>query len=163
MSEVVNASPTVGPAAQTASLDCRPILERKGADIWSHAAACNELCKSLQRLQHLVRAGYNVWYDKGIPGGSEWDAVLEQKLTGCFLVLLFVSQASIESKYVRREAKFADALKKPILSVKLEQANLTHGMGMLLTQYQMLSSSASDFHWQLGKAIQFLATRATTP
>lgn len=112
-------------------------------------------------LHDLTKKGYNVWYDRGIPGGTEWDAVIEQKLMGCSLVLLFVSQSAISSKYVRREAKFADILNKPIVSVKLEEAKLTYGMGMLLTQYQMISRKAGDFDLQLQRAIQHVLTAAT--
>ncbi len=107
-------------------------------------------------MESLIAAGCHLWYDRGIPGGAEWDALLEQKLKRCQLVLLFVSQSAIQSKYVRREVKFADALDKPILSVKLEEAQLTHGMNMLLTQYQMLDRALADFHEQLQKAIRYI-------
>jgi TIR domain len=107
-------------------------------------------------LKYLYQRGINFWYDKGIPGGSEWDATLEQKLQQCSLVLLFVSSASIKSKYVRREAKYADVVDKPLLSIRLEDAVLAHGMEMLLTQYQMLDAKAPDFEIQLDWAIQNL-------
>lgn|GEM_PF-4129618 len=107
-------------------------------------------------MESLTAAGCNVWYDRGIPGGVEWDAMIEEKLTRCQLVLLFVSQLAVESKYVRREVKFADSLNKPILSVKLEEPRLTHGMNMLLTHYQMLDRAVADFHEQLQKAIRLL-------
>jgi len=107
-------------------------------------------------LNRLSQRGINVWYDKGIRGGQEWDATLEQKLRQCRFVLLFVSSASINSKYVRREAKYADVVDKPLLSIKLEDAALTHGMEMLLTQYQMLDARASDFEIQLDQAIRSL-------
>lgn len=111
-------------------------------------------------LHYITKKGYNVWYDKGIQGGTEWDAVIEKKLMGCSLVLLFVSKSAINSKYVRREAKFADILNKPIVSVKLEEANLTYGMGMLLTQYQMINRKAGDFEIQLQRAIDHVLTAA---
>jgi hypothetical protein len=107
-------------------------------------------------IHRLIRCGCNVWYDRGIPGGAEWDALIEEKLAQCQMVLLFVSQLAIRSKYVRREVKFADALGKPIISVKLEDAILEHGMNMLLTQYQMIDKMASDFDPQLDKAIQYI-------
>lgn len=113
-------------------------------------------------LRRLVRDGHNVWYDKGIPGGSEWDAQIEERLTACRLVLLFVSQAAVRSKYVRREVKFADMLDKPLLSVKLEEAALGDGMNMLLTQYQMVDAAAADFDPQLRRAIHYLAGRGAT-
>lgn len=115
-----------------------------------------DIARIVPIMDSLIAAGCHLWYDRGIPGGAEWDALLEQKLKRCQLVLLFVSQSAIQSKYVRREVKFADALDKPILSVKLEEAQLTHGMNMLLTQYQMLDRALSDFHTQLQTAIQYI-------
>ncbi len=105
-------------------------------------------------LERLAREGYKLWYDRGIPGGTEWDTCLEEKIAACACVLLFISPSSISSKYVRREAKFADTLGKPIISVILEEANLSHGMRMLLTQYQMLNTAAADFEYQLFRALQ---------
>lgn len=51
MSESVNASPTASLTAQTVPLDCQPILERKGFDLWSRAArVSNDLYEALQRI-----------------------------------------------------------------------------------------------------------------
>jgi hypothetical protein len=50
MSEAVNVSPA-GLTPPRVTLDCQPILERKGFDLWSRAArVCNELYESLQRI-----------------------------------------------------------------------------------------------------------------
>lgn len=108
-------------------------------------------------LQQMLALGFNLWYDRGIPGGSEWDATLEERITHCQFVLLFVSESAINSKYVRREVKFADALNKPILSIVLEDTRLSGGMNMLLTQYQMLNGGAPDFNRQLRDAAEFIS------
>jgi hypothetical protein len=71
-------------------------------------------------------------------------------------VLLFASRAAIESKYVRREVKFADALDTPIVTVLLEEASLSYGLRMLLTQYQMIDARATDFPTQLARALSAL-------
>ncbi len=111
-------------------------------------------------LHQMIALGFNLWYDRGIPGGSEWDATLEERITHCHFVLLFVSESAINSKYVRREVKFADALNKPILSVVLEETRLSGGMNMLLTQYQMLNGGSPDFERQLRDAAQFITRLA---
>jgi hypothetical protein len=72
----------------------------------------------------------------------------------CSALLLFLSQAAVDSKYVRREARFADSLGKPIISVRLEATRLRHGMGLLLSHYQMLSQSTQGFLTQLGQALK---------
>jgi hypothetical protein len=97
-----------------------------------------------------------VWYDRGIPGGAEWDDVIEQQLSRSRVVLVCASQAAIASKYVRREVKFADALDVPILPVLLEDIVPVHGMAMLLAQYQMLDSRAADFPVRLRSSLAHL-------
>ena len=101
----------------------------------------------LHRIKSLVAqlsaSGCQMWYDKGIPGGAEWDAVIEERLRRSAVLLLFVSSNAVQSKFVRREVKYADSLNKPIVSVLVEDGvELKHGFGMLLTQYQMLSAGA---------------------
>ena len=100
--------------------------------------------------------GYRIWYDKGIPGGAEWDALIEDKLKRCAMLLFCISPNSAESKYCRREVKYVDQLNKPILSLQLEPARLGHGLEMLLTQYQIIDTGAPDFAEQLERALRFL-------
>ena len=108
-------------------------------------------------LRRVVGHGMPVWFDRGIPGGKEWDEVIEERLSRCKLIVLFASSAAIESKYVRREVKFADALNIPIVTVILEETTLAHGLRMLLTQYQMIDARAADFPMQLARALDALA------
>jgi hypothetical protein len=108
-------------------------------------------------LRLVQELGVPVWYDRGIPGGAEWDEVIEDHVSRARFVMLFASDAAVASKYVRREVKYADALDRPILSVLLEDAALGHGLRMLLTQYQMLDARAHDFAVQLKDAVAHLA------
>lgn len=82
--------------------------------------------------------------------------MIEDRLANSRFVLLFTSRAAIESKYVRREVKFADALDVQVLAILLEDATLAHGMRMLLTQYQMIDTRAADFPSQLRRAVAYL-------
>ena len=106
----------------------------------------------------MADAGISIWYDRGIPGGAEWDAVIEERLLSCRCVLLFASTAAVDSKYVRREVKFADALDTPVLSVLLEDTTFRHGMQMLLTQYQMLDARSPDFDTRLRQSLAQLTS-----
>ncbi|NJM39211.1 MAG: toll/interleukin-1 receptor domain-containing protein [Akkermansiaceae bacterium] len=108
-------------------------------------------------LLDLINNGVRIWYDKGILGGSEWDAKLEEKINHCRAVLLFVTPAAIASKYVRREVKYADALGKTIVSVILKETAPTHGMAMLLSQYQVLNLDEQDFNRRLMTSIRALS------
>jgi hypothetical protein len=113
--------------------------------------------RDLARVVPLIRAvqqlGVPVWYDRGIPGGAEWDEVIEDRVRRARFLIVCASQAAVESRYVRREVKFADALEVPILPVLLERVDFAHGMGMLLTQYQMLDTRAGDFADRLRSAV----------
>ena len=48
----------------------------------------------IRRLQTL---GLPVWYDRGIPGGAEWDEIIEDRLKRAPLVVLCASQAAMDS------------------------------------------------------------------
>lgn len=108
-------------------------------------------------MLHLQGCGYKLWYDRGIRGGDDWTAILEERLTSCCALLLFLSQAAIDSKHVRREVLFADSIDKRIISVRLETTRLRYGMGLLLPRYQMLDQSAEDFLEQLARALNHVS------
>lgn len=113
--------------------------------------------RDLERVAAIMRLlepqGWRLWYDRGIPGGEDWNAMLEDRLRGCAGVVMFVSQAAVDSRWVRREVQFADGLDKPIVAVELEPAELRHGLGLLLGQYQRLSAGSADLAERLGEAL----------
>jgi hypothetical protein len=104
-------------------------------------------------MLHLQERGYKLWYDRGIRGGDDWTVILEERLTSCSALLLFLTQTAIDSKYVRREVLFADSIDKRIISVRLEATQLRYGMRLLLPRYQMVDRDADDFLEQLAKAL----------
>jgi len=108
--------------------------------------------------------GFRVWYDKkGIPGSAKFDALIEERVAGCTLCLVFISNAAVESKWVQREVKFADHCEKPILVIMLEEAKLAHGLNMLLSQRQMLDASEPTFLTELRRAIEYATTNERGP
>lgn len=112
-----------------------------------------DLDRVVPMIEQVRMLGWRVWYDVEIAGGSEWNAVLEQRLAACSGVLLFLSQAAVDSKFVRRELQFADSLGKPIIGVQIELARLRYGLGLLLSQYQLLSHGTPDFADRLQEAL----------
>jgi hypothetical protein len=48
----------------------------------------------------------------------------------------------VESRCVRQEVKFADSPAKPLVSIKLEEPKLVHGMQRSLNQYQTVNAAA---------------------
>lgn len=108
-------------------------------------------------LRSLEARGWKLWYDRGIPGGSEWNAVLEERLASSHALLLFLSQSAVASKYVRREILFADSIDKPIVSVQLGDVRLEHGLGLVLGHCQLLRREESDFLGRLERALAYVA------
>jgi hypothetical protein len=107
-------------------------------------------------IQNITKWGYNIWWDKGIPGGAEWDTLIEEKIENCQLILLFLSESSVNSKFLRREVKFADLIGKSVLCVDLDSSRYSHGMKMLLSQYQRISFSNLEFYQNLKNGIEYL-------
>ena len=108
-------------------------------------------------LHRLVEWGYKFWYDRGIPGGAEWDALIEEKISQCGIFLVFLSEAAVQSKWVRREIKFADSENRPILGIRLDKnLELKHGLKVVMNQYQMIDASDTDFSEELRKAIEYV-------
>jgi TIR domain len=104
-------------------------------------------------MLYLQKSGYKLWYDRGILGGDDWNKILEERIASCRMLLLFLSQAAVDSKYVRREVLFADGIDKRIISVRLEPSQLRHGMRLVLACYQIIDQTADNFLEQLMKAL----------
>lgn len=78
----------------------------------------------------------NVWYDEGIQAGSEWPEYIADKVVHCTKFVLFISKAYLVSQNCKRELNFAISRKKDILSVFIEDVDLSPGMEMQLGTYQ---------------------------
>jgi hypothetical protein len=134
-----------------------PDPDRDGGPFFFVSYRRTDLDRVVPVVEHVRRQGWRLWYDGEIAGGSEWNAVLEQRLAACSGVLLFLSQPAVDSRFVRRELQFADSLGKPIIGVQLEVAQLRHGLGLLLSQYQLLSHGTVDFQDRLHDALARVA------
>ena len=72
-------------------------------------------------IEQLVRQGYNVWYDNGIPLVSDYGGVLYDRIKNCSVFVLFVSLNSVQSEDVAKEAAHAISFKKPIVQVIIDE------------------------------------------
>ena len=71
-------------------------------------------------IRILHDKGWRVWYDEGIPAGSDWPANIAQHMQECERVLFFLSGRAMESPNCYSEMRTAARLGKPILVVRLE-------------------------------------------
>lgn len=94
--------------------------------------------RTLQVRESLRAQGIPVWMDEQLQGGEEWDAVLEQRIRESHLVLVLMSPAAAQSRFVRRELRYADAMSRRILCLRLQPTELGDGMAMLLLPLQWI-------------------------
>jgi hypothetical protein len=70
----------------------------------------------LARAKRLVDAfeseGWSVWWDHKIPPGKRWAEVIENAIRNSRCVVVLWSTASINSKWVQKEARLADRLER---------------------------------------------------
>lgn len=74
----------------------------------------------LDTIRILHEKGWRLWYDEGIPAGSDWPANIARHMQSCERVIFFVSARALESHNCYSEMKTAARLGKPILLVWLE-------------------------------------------
>ncbi len=89
-------------------------------------------------IRWLQDQGIHIWYDEGISGGSRWRDAIAGHLSGCHLLLFFVTPRSVASQVCREELEFALDEERPILSVHLEPTELPDGVRMAIANRQAL-------------------------
>ena len=78
--------------------------------------------KVLPIIKDLYEAGWKIWYDEGLTVGDRYDETLETHVKRCAAFLLFVSENSLRSNYIRRnEIPWALAFGKPIVQCSLRE------------------------------------------
>ena len=95
----------------------------------------------LEILSGLHAQKLRLWYDEGIPAGSDWPKNIEQHMRGCAAVLFFVSDTALASPNCYSEIKTALAQKKPVLTVHLAQTQPDARWTALLEQTEPLPGS----------------------
>ncbi len=115
-------------------------------------------------VETMKSSGINLWFDEGIEAGSEWPEFIAEKVVGCSKFVLFISNAYLNSQNCKRELNFAISRKKEILSVFLEDVQLSPGVEMQLGTYQAIYRSRFDsdftFRTSLGNERFFDSCRA---
>ncbi|MBQ9250567.1 MAG: TIR domain-containing protein [Oscillospiraceae bacterium] len=75
-------------------------------------------------IRILHDKGWRLWYDEGIPAGSDWPANIAQHMQSCERVLFFLSDRAMESPNCFSEMRTAVRQNKPILVIRLEDVPL---------------------------------------
>lgn len=111
----------------------------------------------LPAIRQMQEQGVSIWYDSGIEAGSEWPEFVAEKVMNCSKFVLFISNAYLQSQNCKRELNFAISRKKDILSVFLEDVQLSPGMEMQLGTYQAI------FRKRFANDRQFVQSLAREP
>ncbi|GAA4669860.1 toll/interleukin-1 receptor domain-containing protein [Phytohabitans rumicis] len=119
--------PMVGtPFAWWASRDIVPVSD-VAAPVTTSGGGHVFLCYSHRRDQayaqrlasFLTRAGVPVWLDQEIITGHRWDQVIREKIDTCAAVVVVMTPAAEESRWVMREITYAEKADRPILPLLL--------------------------------------------
>jgi TolB-like protein len=92
-------------------------------------------------MQTLRDQGFNVWYDEGIEPGSTWREEVALALTQSSLLLYFVTPNSVSSENCHQELNFALSRERKVLAVHLQDAELTMGIELSLSNKQAIIKS----------------------
>ena len=70
----------------------------------------------LKTIKELYEAGWKIWYDEGLTIGDQYDETLEKHVRDCSAFLLFVTENSLNSLYIREnEVPWSITYGKPII------------------------------------------------
>lgn len=97
--------------------------------------------KVTQIIRILKEKMCRVWYDEGLKGGDSWNDSIAEHLKACSVFLLFISAASVASKYVFSEINYALTNDKTIIPVVLEKTDIPAGLEMMLSTIQYVDIS----------------------
>ncbi len=76
----------------------------------------------IDTIRILHDSGIRLWYDEGIPAGSDWPANIANHMQNCERVIFFLSKAALASPNCFSEMRTAERLKRPILIVHLDES-----------------------------------------
>lgn len=75
----------------------------------------------LDIITPLYEAGWKIWYDEGLTIGDRYDETLKEHIRNCSVFLLFLTNHSRESRYIREnEIPWAEEFEKPIIKCMLD-------------------------------------------
>lgn len=71
-------------------------------------------------INELTKYKYNVWYDKGVDIDENFNNKIADRLENAEIIVLFISDHSVRSKYVQAEVAYATSLNKKIFGILLD-------------------------------------------
>ncbi len=89
-------------------------------------------------LEKFSELGINIFYDAGIPAGSSWVEIIEDKILNSKLFVPFLSPNVIESNFACDEISLAYRSELDMLPIYLEKTELKKGLNLALGNKQSI-------------------------
>ncbi|MDO9276887.1 MAG: toll/interleukin-1 receptor domain-containing protein [Lutibacter sp.] len=99
----------------------------------------------------LREKGADVWFDKNIRTGEQWDNTLEEQIKAADVFLIVMSKTSVASNNVKDEMSYAKSLGKIISPILIEPCEVP----MRLARHQYVDFT-QDFDWAVNKLMEDL-------
>ena len=90
-------------------------------------------------MHRFEEARIRFWFDASIEPGARWDEELEERIRNSAVLIACVSDEYQNSKYCRRELKFADLLNKVILPIAPSRWIWGPGLQMMFQELQVVA------------------------
>ncbi len=109
----------------------------------------------------LRRIGLDIWIDRDIEAGSNWDDAIENALNACDLMLLITTDASMASEYVTHEWSYFMGSKKPVYPF-IPQNPAPDNIHPRLQRVQHMIGT-DDMLNNVARIIEMLSSKVSTP
>lgn len=108
----------------------------------------------------LRGAGQQVWLDEELGGGDEWWQTILDRIRGCTVFVVALSNNSLKSKPCQAELAYARALHRPVLPVQIGQVDSVRVTPFAATQVVDFRHRGAPAERRLAAALQSLSRRA---
>lgn len=75
-------------------------------------------------VEALRKQNFDVWFDKNIRTGTDWDSTIEKEIKNADAIVLVLSETSVASDNVKDEMSYAMGLDKPVIPIKIEECDV---------------------------------------
>lgn len=90
--------------------------------------------------RYFDRAGWEVWRDADVlKGGDNWSAEIAEGLRNADAMIVLITDASMTSRWVRREIRAADRAGLPILPVRLGQPPIPDELALIINELHQVT------------------------
>ncbi len=114
----------------------------------------------VSRLVDAFRSkGFDVWFDKNIRSGNEWDNTIEREIKNADAMVLILSNTSVQSDNVKDEMSYAMQLSKNVIPIKIEECDVP----MRLARKQFIDFTQVGFDQGVNRLVDDISHALDVP